>query len=1117
MHIVHDSDFSITDDGFVASWNVTAAGSSCRLETVADSFSSLAYNLNSGTASWRTDWLEVGEADGPSAGIARISNANCSSGYCLRIGEPSGSSSWSQRGVERAVDLTDASGATLTFNYYTGYAQGSTSVQLQASRDGSNWTTLAVYDVTFTNFSGTAQSFDLTPYIDADTRIRFLSQGSGARTGFYVDDVQVSYQPPCLPPVPRAEYRFDADGWSGDADEVVDSSGNSYHGRAVNATTTAGKICNAADFSATGISDYVLLDNSAMDGLSDFTLSIWTKTAKTGQQGYLSGARARQNNEVLWWFWNSTRADPHTLGRNGRDFTVTDFADDTWRHLVWVRQGASNCYYIDGVHAGCSTTRRGALSIDPGGLVVGQEQDSVGGRFASSQALEGLVDELLIFDSALSAADINAIYSNQQAGLGWDGAARTCPVAGGVELQISHDGQGIHCLDEAVTVLATDLAGQTVAAYGEQVQLSTSTGRGSWSLSSGNGVFSDPVADDGLALYTFAVGDGGRATFNLRYTQGASVVDVDVQQVTDSGVMDDDSEGLLTFAPSGFTVTAAALPNPPPPSIDNTLGTRVAGRNMDLHLTAYGTTDTDPVCGVIESYQGSKTLFVWQDLLDPSTGTLAATVAGVSVGTGEAAATAIGANFSQGQAVLRAKYKDVGRLRLQMKDIATASQVMYGATDDFVSQPADLVVVGVTDLGGLANPGAADLSGAGFVSAGETFAVVVEARDAEGSVTPNYGQEAAAEGLLLSSATLVAPSAGSNGRAGDGTLVNGNVFTATATPGRFENRSVAFDEVGIIALQAQVADGDYLGSGNVTGSTSTNVGRFYVDHFDLENTAIAPACGTFTYMGQPQLGLSYDLVAKNSADQQVLNYDTALLGSGQVALVSTEAEFADNGTSLGARIDHNPATWQSGRYSLAVNDAEFTRLAVPDGAYPGVTLGVSAADPDGRLLSGLNMHPENSGDCVTAGDCTARSIGNTDVYFGRLTALPASGSEYMDLPLEAAVEVYGSAGFTPFVMDNCTTYQRGDVSFSNFTGDLLAADLLLNTPVNPAALSGGRTQLGAPLLVSAPEKIGSVDFQLVTDSWLRFPWQGGSAVDPMSTATFGSYRGHDRIVFWREE
>ena len=63
MHIVHDSDFSITDDGFVASWNVTAAGSSCRLETVADSFSSLAYNLNSGTASWRTDWLEVGEAD----------------------------------------------------------------------------------------------------------------------------------------------------------------------------------------------------------------------------------------------------------------------------------------------------------------------------------------------------------------------------------------------------------------------------------------------------------------------------------------------------------------------------------------------------------------------------------------------------------------------------------------------------------------------------------------------------------------------------------------------------------------------------------------------------------------------------------------------------------------------------------------------------------------------------------------------------------------------------------------------------------------------------------------------------------------------------------------------
>ncbi|WP_250656328.1 DUF6701 domain-containing protein [Alkalimarinus coralli] len=39
--------------------------------------------------------------------------------------------------------------------------------------------------------------------------------------------------------------------------------------------------------------------------------------------------------------------------------------------------------------------------------------------------------------------------------------------------------------------------------------------------------------------------------------------------------------------------------------------------------------------------------------------------------------------------------------------------------------------------------------------------------------------------------------------------------------------------------------------------------------------------------------------------------------------------------------------------------------------------------------------------------------------------------------------------------------------------------------------------------------------------WLKYDWDGsgsisGSVDAPSATATFGRYRGHDRIIYWRE-
>lgn len=226
------------------------------------------------------------------------------------------------------------------------------------------------------------------------------------------------------PTQPLAEYRFDESTYDGSNDEVIDSVGG-FHGRAISTQPAVGKVCNAADLSAYGTGDYLILDESILHAKTDFTVSLWVNTGKTSNQSVLSGAGSSGSNEYIFWFINSTNFRPYLEeGYNG-EISTTSISDNDWHHLVWTRSGSQNCLYQDNVLQGCNTLSTSALNIQS--LILGQEQDSIGGGFVASQGWEGQIDELLVFDSAISTSDIDQIYNNQNAGLGYDGTARTCP------------------------------------------------------------------------------------------------------------------------------------------------------------------------------------------------------------------------------------------------------------------------------------------------------------------------------------------------------------------------------------------------------------------------------------------------------------------------------------------------------------------------------------------------------------------------------------------------------------------------------------------------------------------------------------------------------------------
>lgn len=916
---------------------------------------------------------------------------------------------------------------------------------------------------------------------------------------------------------PDAEYRMDESPWTGAVGDVIDSSINAQAGRSYGGVNTAFATparpgspgtCRYGQFD--GINDYVeILDGPALNGSDVLTYtawirpSSWTNIQQVMAKSVHGGGSGRAQ---MGMFSESGVFKGRAESLAGRYEVQTALpATNHWTHVGLVFSGTALTLYING--AAASSTAFAATT-----LVQTTDPLAISKRVGSAEYFfTGGIDEVRLYRSALSPVQMAGVMAETRPCSTPPGAAR---------FRLSHAGYGIHCRTEPIAMMVLDGVNGLVGSYSGLVSMTTQSGRGTWSLAAGNGTLVDATPNDGLATYQFVPADGGQVTFALSYPEGSSPLDVEVFQNSDPTIRDDDTEALLAFAPSGFTITGNALPNPPPGSINDPIATQTAGTNFALHVAAFGQTANDPVCGVIESYTGAKSLSWWMNYVDPTSGFLTATVNSVAVGASEPAAVLQSITFTQGQAAVTVKYKDVGSIRMQVKDAAAQPQVIRGNSNAFVVRPATLTVSRVETLAGAANPGATTATGPAFVASGTAFRVEVDVLDAEGSRTANYGREIAPEGLNVASSTLVVPAGGRNGSSGTGVLGGGSAFVATATAGRFRNDSVSFDEVGIVRLAASVADGSYLGTGPLTGAQSGNAGRFRPASFALvPGATVTAGCGTFTYMAQPALGVNYVVEAHNALAARTWNYDAGLLGAGAVATVTAVAENANAGTDFGARLSNVVGVWTLGRSATSTASASLARLVAPDGPYDSMQVGLRVNDPiDGVVLSSRNLLASAPGDCLAAGTCDAVAIGApTRLRYGRLMVKPAFGPEtqVLAVPLEAQ---YFDGVFQPNTADNCTTYAIAQGVLGSYSGNLIAGATALITPVAATALVSGGSNPNARLTLSAPGigRDGSVNVTLDVPTHLEFDWTGAGLVDPVGTAWFGRYRGHDRIIFWRE-
>ncbi|MBI5918895.1 MAG: hypothetical protein HY849_05940 [Nitrosomonadales bacterium] len=715
---------------------------------------------------------------------------------------------------------------------------------------------------------------------------------------------------------------------------------------------------------------------------------------------------------------------------------------------------------------------------------------------------------------------------------------------------ISAANVGNTCSPSSVTITPHDAAHNRTPTWGGTIQVTTSDSKGDWSVLSGSGAnFNNGTANDGVATYAFGAGESS-VTLGLTHT-AAGTVTVGVTDATTASSLTTNTPtaellNTIVYSAGGFTVTDSA---------GNAITdmTQIAGQTSPTYYL-YAVNNS---CSA--TFTSSKNIEIAFECNDPTTcQSPVVTITNATTGTsyvlpaGMPNGTTLPTNYTSvplsftanSRAPFKLSYPDVGKITLYFRYSASS---MLSESPPFVVKPAGLVLSNIKrSSDNLVNPAASGVSGTKFLKAGEAFTATVTAVTASGAATPNFGHEVVPETVELTPSLV----------SGLGLSHNPPV---TGSFGAFSNGAAtgtnfAWDEVGIIQLTPHIAPDAsgsvaYLGltmGGDVQGTTTGNIGRFYLGKFGLQAAALEPradlcpaasSCpAPFVYMGE-QVNAKFTLVAMSVNGKPVQNYlgqnasgefarfDPRIFAGLNLSAVDSAtvapSGFAQPPYYLGARIsnsgmpvatcDTNPcfqldATGTQAQANVTV-PFMLTKNTSPDGAYTAVNIGIAPQDADGAPVDGSASTACNNpalADCYNLdADATTGNdhalVGTTGFLYGRLRLSNGYGSERLPLPLTATLQYWDWAVGGSYVTSADDNLTSANAVLSN----------TLSSVANPLVFVGGV----ANYTLAKPSAAGSVTVTAVDASTgLAFSYLTGNS----ALATFGVYKGNNEFIDLRE-
>ncbi|GAB5439836.1 MAG: hypothetical protein Fues2KO_01850 [Fuerstiella sp.] len=196
--------------------------------------------------------------------------------------------------------------------------------------------------------------------------------------------------------------------WTGNGN-ALDSSGNNHDGAVNGAGYGPGVIGQAFQFD--GIDDYVEIPGAASLEPTTISVAMWVNATSTGKIQLLADtSHGLGSNNNGWALQIQTDNRASFAYGNGSSFpevySSSIVADGTFHHVVGTLDGSDLRMYVDGVFESsvAYTGTPGDSTANGGNVRLGDHYHST-----VSRPVNGLIDEVRIYDHALSLSEVQSL------------------------------------------------------------------------------------------------------------------------------------------------------------------------------------------------------------------------------------------------------------------------------------------------------------------------------------------------------------------------------------------------------------------------------------------------------------------------------------------------------------------------------------------------------------------------------------------------------------------------------------------------------------------------------------------------------------------------------------
>jgi MSHA biogenesis protein MshQ len=496
-------------------------------------------------------------------------------------------------------------------------------------------------------------------------------------------------------------------------------------------------------------------------------------------------------------------------------------------------------------------------------------------------------------------------------------------------------------------------------------------------------------------------------------------------------------------------------------------------------------------------------------------------------------------------------YNDAGQIRLHAN---------YNANDISLSGSSNTFWVAPALLEISAQSSGADINGNSATSivthpAGEDFALSITAFNGANprAITQNYEQ-----GQLQFKVTRIGPTLVDSA---DGSFTYGLTNSMqSASAASFEDATLfpffggtyaytyaSYSEVGLLNLDIQ--DINYGNSGIIIPASDINIGRFVPAYFQqtvAQQGLFQANCGTnwsfeaysgqksetnssvgaITYFDKPVFAIT----AYNKQGDVTQNYyedtdgsanDFMHLSSSGISITEPTQDSSAlgvNSTLLpvvadmnATEISQNNLTTVSSSQSLSRGTVHVALSNHDNFYYPR-----SANAKVNPFITDINFTPTSiiDADSVVATSMESASPTGITLSFGRMLLENSFGPETENIAQHLKLEHYNNGSFVTSFNNSCVTFDASNVTLTN-----KGLDPSLSGVNNAAdSFENGETK-AIELLSPGMGNQGTIGITYETYEWLKYDWDNDGLLDddPNAIATFGIYKGTERLFNWREK